>query len=88
MFNEGFLDHAQLTILRQSLYCGHIAAVRLHREVETRFNQFAVDKNRTRAAFTDDTADVSAGQSDSFAEKMRQQEAWLDIFFVESAINS
>ena len=61
MLNERFLNYAQLTVFGQSLDCGHTAAVRLHRKVETRFNQLVIEKNRARAAFADDTADVGAG---------------------------
>ena len=61
MLNERFLNHAQLTIFGQSLDGGDTAAVRLHREVKTRFNQLVIEKNRARAAFADDAANVGAG---------------------------
>jgi hypothetical protein len=52
------------------------------------FYDFAVEQHGAGATFADHATDVSAGEADIFAEKMRQQDARFDIFFVEPAVDS
>jgi hypothetical protein len=51
------------------------------------FYKLVVEKDRASAALADDTADVGAGETNIFPEKMRQQDARFDILFVESTVD-
>jgi hypothetical protein len=87
MFDEGFLNRAQLAVLGEAFDGRDFPAVRLHREMEAGFNDFAVEQNRAGAAFAHDAADVRASEADIFAQKMREQNTWLHVFLVEPAID-
>lgn len=87
MFNEGFLNGVQLTVLRKAFDGRDFPAIGLHREMKTGLDDFAVKQNRAGAAFAHDAADVRAGETDIFAQKMREQDTRLDVFLVEPAID-
>ena len=87
IFDEGFLYRAQLTVFCQTLDCGYFAAICLDSKVETGFRQLVVQKNRAGAAFTDNAADMSPGETDILPQEMRQEQAGFDIFFEKSPIN-
>jgi hypothetical protein len=87
IFDECFLYRAQLTVLCQTLDSRYFAAIRLHREMETGFNDFTVEQHGAGAALADDAADVSAGETDILAEEMRQQQTGLDVFLVQAPVN-
>jgi hypothetical protein len=87
VFNECFLYRAQLTVFRQTFDCCDFTPVRLHGEVEARFDDFAVEQYGASAAFADDAADMSAGKTDILPKKMRQEQAGFNVFLVQSAVN-
>ena len=72
IFDECFLYRAQLTVLCQTFDGRDFAAIRLHREMKTGFDDFTVEQHGAGAALADDAADVSAGETDILAEEMRQ----------------
>jgi len=73
VFEEGFLYRAQLTVLCQTFDRGEFTAIRLHREVETGFDDFAIEQHGAGAALADDAADVSASETDVLAQEVRQE---------------
>ena len=88
IFYEGFLHRIELAVFSQSFDGRHCAAVRLHGKVETGFHHFAVEQHGARAALADHAADVRAGEADILAQKMREQNTRLDVFFIKSSVNS
>jgi len=85
---ERFLNRIQLAVLRQTFDRGDFFTVRLHGEVQTRFHDFAFEQHRAGAALADDAPDVRAGKTDILAQKMREQNTRLDVFFIKSSVNS
>ena len=63
------------------------AAIGLHREMKAGFNDFAVEQHGASAAFADNAADMGASEADIFPQKMRQEQARLDVFFVQAPVN-
>src|SRR5437660_1554928 len=82
------LRRIELAVFSQSFDGRHCAAVRLHGKVETGFHHFAVEQHGARAALADHAADVRAGEADILAQKMREQNTRLDVFFIKSSVNS
>jgi hypothetical protein len=87
VFDEGFLYRAQVTVLCQTFDSRDFTAIRLDREMETGFNNFAVEEHGAGAALADDAADVSASETNILAEEMGQEQAGFDVFFVQALVN-
>ena len=88
IFHECFLHRIELAVFGQAFDRRHFASVRLHGKMETGFHHFAVEQHRARAALADHAADVRAGKTDILAQKMREQNTRLDVFFIKPAVNS
>src|SRR5581483_4774882 len=73
VFPEGFLERMQPFVLRQSFHGDDLVALGLHGENHARLHGPPVPHHRARAAAPDHAAHVSAGESQSVAQKMREQ---------------
>jgi hypothetical protein len=73
VLDEGFLYRAQFTVRRQTFDGRDFTPIRLHGEVETRFDDFALEQHGASAALADNAADMSAGEADLLAQKVRQK---------------
>src|SRR6185437_2693155 len=87
IFDEFFLYRIELAFFSEALHCRDLPTVRLHREVKTGFHDLAVEQHGAGAAFADNAADVRAGEADGFAQKMREQDARLDVFLIQPAVD-
>ena len=54
--------------------------------MKTRFDDFAVEQHRAGAAFANDAADVGSGETEIFAEKMREKNSRLDVLLVNRIV--
>ena len=88
ILDERFLDWIKLAVLGQAFDGGDLPPVGLDGEVQARLYHFAIEQYRTCAALADDAADMSAGKPNGLAQEMREQNARLDLFFVEPAVDS
>ncbi len=55
--------------------------------METGFNDLTIEQYRAGAALANNAADMRAREADVFAQKMREQNTRLDVFFVQSAVD-
>ena len=84
---EGLLHRMELAVLREALDRRHLAAVGLHREHGARLHGLAVDVHRAGAAGRGVAADVRAGQPESIAEELDEQQARLDVLLDAPAVH-
>jgi hypothetical protein len=88
MFDKRFLNNSEFAVFSQSFNRHDFSAIGLNGEMKAGFHKFVIEQNRAGAAFADDTTDVSPGKADIFPKEVRQQEARLDVLFIESPIDS
>src|SRR5262249_24321755 len=87
VFNECFLNRAQFTVRCQPFDGRDLAVIRLHSQMETGFNNFAIEQHGAGAALADDAADMSPSEADVLAQKMRKKQPWFDVFFIQAAVD-
>ena len=88
ILDERFLHRIKLAILGQAFDGRDLAPIGLHGEMQARFHDFAVEQHRASAALADDATDMGTGQANGLAQEMRQQNARLNFFLVEPAVDS
>src|SRR5207344_3108617 len=70
LFPESLLQRVELAVGREAFDCRDLRAVGLHGEDRAGFRAAAVDVDRARAALASVAADVRAGESKMFTEKV------------------
>ena len=87
VLDEGLLNGVQRVALRQTLDGGDLLAVGLHRKHEARFHQRAVQLHGARAAFSDNAADVRAGEADGLPQKIGKELPRLHFLLVQPSVD-
>src|SRR5215468_1538035 len=87
LFPERLLHRMQRADAAERLDCLDAGAVGLHCQAEAGPGGETVEKHRAGSANAVLAADMGAGQTELVAEKVAQQEAWLDAAFIAHAVH-